>query len=99
MKNCVAVILGLAATATLVAQAWATTSFALTSPAFAAGRPIPKAYTCDGADLSNPLSPPLRWTTPPPGTLAFGITMDDTDAHFVHWVAWGIAASARGLAA
>jgi hypothetical protein len=25
--------------------------------------------------------------------------MDDTDAHFRHWVGWGIAASARGLAA
>jgi phosphatidylethanolamine-binding protein (PEBP) family uncharacterized protein len=25
--------------------------------------------------------------------------MDDTDAHFLHWVGWGIAASARGLAA
>jgi phosphatidylethanolamine-binding protein (PEBP) family uncharacterized protein len=25
--------------------------------------------------------------------------MDDTDAHFLHWVGWGIAASAHGLAA
>jgi Raf kinase inhibitor-like YbhB/YbcL family protein len=98
MKRLVAVILGLAA-AVLVAQAWATSPFVLTSPSFAAGGPIPKAYTCEGADPSNPLSPPLRWTAPPRGTRAFGITMDDTDAHFRHWVAWGIAASARRLAA
>ena len=93
-----ALILGLAAVV-LVAQAGATPPFVLTSPSFAAGRPIPKAYTCDGGNLSNPLSPPLRWTAPPRGTRAFGITMDDTDAHFLHWVGWGIAASARGLAA
>jgi hypothetical protein len=98
MKRCVAVTLGLAA-AVLVAQAWAASHFILTSPSFTAGGPIPKAYTCDGGDLSNPRSPPLRWTAPPPGTHAFGITMDDTDAHFRHWIGWGIAASARGLAA
>ncbi len=81
------------------AFALSTSSFALSSPAFAAGKPIPKKYTCDGGNLSNPLSPPLRWTAPPSRTRAFGITMDDTDAHFLHWVGWGIAASARGLAA
>ena len=98
MKRCMALILGLTAVV-LIAQAGATSPFVLTSPSFAAGRPIPKAYTCDGGDLSNPLSPALRWTAPPRGTRAFGITMDDTDAHFLHWVGWGIAASARGLAA
>ena len=99
MKRCMAVICGLAAVV-LVAQAWAASAFVLTSPSFMAGKPIPKAYTCDGGgDPSNPLSPALRWTTPPRGTRAFGITMDDTDAHFLHWVGWGIAASARGLAA
>jgi Raf kinase inhibitor-like YbhB/YbcL family protein len=98
MKRCMAVILGLAA-AVLVAQAWAASPFVLTSPTFAAGGPIPKAYTCYGGDPSNPRSPQLRWTAPPSGTRAFGITMDDTDAHFLHWVGWGITASARGLAA
>jgi Raf kinase inhibitor-like YbhB/YbcL family protein len=77
----------------------ASPSFTLTSPAFKAGGPIPKAYTCGGEDPSNPLSPPLRWTAPPSGTRAFAITMDDTDADFRHWLGWGIRASARGLAA
>jgi Raf kinase inhibitor-like YbhB/YbcL family protein len=83
----------------LAALALASPSFTLTSQAFTAGAPIPKAYTCDGGNLSNPRSPALRWTAPPGGTRAFGITMLDTDAHFLHWVGWGIAASARGLAA
>jgi Raf kinase inhibitor-like YbhB/YbcL family protein len=85
--------------AVLAALALTNPSFAVTSPAFAAGALIPKGYTCDGGDLSSPRSPPLRWTAPPRGTRAFGITMEDTDAHFLHWVGWGIAASARGLAA
>jgi Raf kinase inhibitor-like YbhB/YbcL family protein len=83
----------------LAALALTSPSFALASPAFAAGAPIAKAYTCDGGNLSNPLSPPLRWTAPPRGTRAFAITMDDTGAHFQHWVGWGIAASSRGLGA
>jgi Raf kinase inhibitor-like YbhB/YbcL family protein len=98
MKRWMAALLGLAAVV-LVAPGWAASPLVLTSPSFAAGRPIPKAYTCDGGDPSNPLSPSLRWTAPPAGTRAFGITMDDTDAHFRHWVGWGIAASARALAA
>jgi phosphatidylethanolamine-binding protein (PEBP) family uncharacterized protein len=77
----------------------ASPSFTLTSPAFKPGGPMPKAYTCDGGDASNPLSPAFRWTAPPSGTRAFAITMDDTDAHFRHWLGWGIRASARGLAA
>ena len=67
----------------------------LTSPSFAAGAPIPRGYTCTGRDVS----PALRWTAPPPGTRAFAISMDDTDAHFRHWLGWGIPGSARGIAA
>ena len=68
----------------------------LSSPAFAAGHAIPRAYTCDGRDVS----PPLRWTAPPRGTQSFAITVVDVDAGgFVHWRARGIPASARGLAA
>jgi len=70
--------------------------FALTSPAFGAGRAIPRAYTCDGANVS----PPLRWTAPPAGTRSFALIMDDPDAPggtFTHWTAWNIPPQARGL--
>ena len=67
----------------------------LTSPAFHAAGPIPRAYTCEGKNVS----PPLRWTAPPRGTRSFGVSMVDTDAGFRHWLAWGIPSSARGLAA
>ena len=40
-------------------------SFTLTSPAFKPGAAIPKVPTCDGQDVS----PGLRWTPAPPGTL------------------------------
>jgi Raf kinase inhibitor-like YbhB/YbcL family protein len=68
----------------------------LTSPAFHAGARIPAQYTCDGADVS----PPLRWTKPPAGTLGFRVKVEDVDAPggtFVHWTASGIPAASRGL--
>ena len=70
-------------------------AFALTSASFRAYAPIPRAYTCSGRNTS----PPLRWTAPPPGTSSFAVSMMDTDAHFRHWLGWGIPASARSLAA
>src|SRR5207247_7238118 len=42
----------------LAAGATGADELQLSSPAFAHGRPIPRKYTCDGADLS----PPLRWS-------------------------------------
>jgi Raf kinase inhibitor-like YbhB/YbcL family protein len=70
--------------------------FILSSPAFASGSAIPSAYTCDGRDVS----PPLRWTAPPPATRSFSLTVTDLDAHgFVHWRLRRIPGAARGLAA
>ncbi len=70
-------------------------ALALTSPAFHAGGTIPSLYTCAGADVS----PPLRWTAPPRGTRSLALSVTDPDAGgFVHWRAWGIAASTRALA-
>lgn len=66
----------------------------LSSPAFGAGKPIPRAYTCDGQGTS----PPLRWTAPPSGTRSFALRVYDTDAGFTHWLAWGISSGSRGLA-
>jgi hypothetical protein len=69
----------------------------LESPAFQAGAPIPRAYTCHGADKS----PPLQWFEVPPGTKAFALLCDDPDAPagtWVHWVIYGIPGTATGLA-
>ena len=59
------------------------------SGAFEEGTTIPKKYTCDGDDLS----PPLSWTGVPEGTKSFAVICDDPDAPmgtWVHWVLWGL---------
>lgn len=68
----------------------------ISSPAFADGGPIPRAHTCDGADLS----PPLTWSGPPEATREFALICDDPDAPgqtWVHWVLYGIPAGVSGL--
>ena len=68
----------------------------LSSPAFAHGRPIPRKYTCDGADLS----PPLRWSGAPTGTKSLAIIAEDpgaTAGSWVHWVLYDLAASATTI--
>lgn len=68
----------------------------LTSAAFEPGGMIPATYTCDGPDVS----PPLSWTEVPPGTRSFALIADDPDAPvgtWVHWVVWNIPVSASGL--
>ncbi len=69
----------------------------LTSAAFADGDAIPVEFTCDGTDVS----PPLSWSNVPQGTASFALVVDDPDAPrktWVHWVAWDIAAEERVLA-
>lgn len=59
-----------------------TDSLAVTSAAFAEGGTIPSRFTCDGADVS----PPLSWSEAPDATRAFALVVDDPDARgFVHW--------------
>jgi len=68
----------------------------LTSTGFDAEGAIPPKYSCDGEDIS----PPLAWSDPPPGTLSFGLILDDPDAPggtWVHWVLFNIPAAARAL--
>lgn len=68
----------------------------LTSSAFVHGAMIPKQYTCDGQDVS----PPLSWSDPPEKTRSFALIMDDPDAPmgtWVHWVIYNIPATARAL--
>jgi len=71
--------------------------FALTSPAFKNGEPIPVQYTADGRGIS----PQLHWTGPRNGTGEFALIMDDPDAPrgpFTHWVIYSISRYHGGLA-
>jgi phosphatidylethanolamine-binding protein (PEBP) family uncharacterized protein len=69
--------------------------FTLASPAFAAGQAMPARFTCAGADIS----PPLRWSAPPHGTLAFSLRLVDLDTtpQFQHWYLTGLPGGLRGL--
>ena len=58
----------------------------LKSSAFQNLGDIPRKHTCDGADVS----PPLTWENPPPGTKAFALIADDPDAPVGTWVHWVI---------
>jgi Raf kinase inhibitor-like YbhB/YbcL family protein len=54
------------------------------SLAFVPGGKIPGKYTCDGMDIS----PPLSWTSGPEGTKTFALICDDPDAPMGTWVHW-----------
>lgn len=61
----------------------------LESSAFEVDSFIPSKYTCDGANLS----PPLSWDAPPAETESLALIVDDPDAPvgiFVHWVAYDL---------
>jgi Raf kinase inhibitor-like YbhB/YbcL family protein len=73
-----------------------TAQLALTSGAFSDGGPIPKQYSCDGANET----PALRWGEPPAGTKSFALVIDDPDAPtgtFRHWGVFDIPSSARSI--
>ena len=66
----------------------------LTSPAFPDGQAIPLEYTCDGEDIS----PPLSWEGLPTGTKSLVLIVDDPDApdpaapkmKWVHWILYNL---------
>lgn len=61
----------------------------IASTAFAEGGIIPQQYTCDGSDIS----PPLSWSGVPEGTKSLALISDDPDAPagtWVHWVLFNI---------
>jgi len=66
------------------------------STAFKEGGMIPSKYTCDGADIS----PPLSWDSVPEGTKSLALICDDPDAPmgtWVHWVIFNIPPDTREL--
>lgn len=70
------------------------TQFELKSTAFINGEVIPQKYTCDGNDIS----PPLSWSHAPAGTKSFVLFVVDPDAPdpahpqrtWTHWVLYNI---------
>ena len=71
-------------------------TLSLTSAAFKEGGKIPAKYTCDGQDIS----PPLTWDEPTPKTQAIALIVDDPDAPggmFTHWVLFNIPGNIRQL--
>ena len=70
---------------------------AISSTAFGYNQTIPVQYTCDGQDLS----PPLTFANVPDGSVSLALILDDPDApggSYVHWVAWNIPPAAVGFA-
>ena len=73
----------------------------LTSSAFTNGKEIPKVYTCDGDDIT----PPLSWSGVPPEARSLALIVDDPDAPdpkapkmtWVHWVLYGLSPSGTAL--
>ena len=73
-------------------------SMEITSSAFQNNGSIPRAHTCDGADLS----PPLAWQNAPSGSATFALIVDDPDAPggiWVHWLLYELPGSAKEIAA
>ena len=64
-------------------------AFEVESPAFTEKTEIPQKYTCDGQDIS----PPLSWKNPPQGAKSLVLISDDPDAPpgtWVHWVIYNL---------
>ena len=73
----------------------------LSSTAFAPGSEMPRKYTCEGEDLS----PPLSWSGAPDRTRSLALIVDDPDAPdpaapkttWVHWVLFDIPPGAAAI--
>ena len=65
------------------------TTVPFSSGAFRQGEPIPERYTCDGQNIS----PPLSWGPVPEGTKSIALIVEDPDAPrgtFLHWILYNL---------
>lgn len=72
-------------------------TFTLTSTAFAANASIPAIHTCNGTNVS----PPLTWTDAPVGTQSYAVVVRDLSLGAMpnyHWVIYDIPAATTSLA-
>lgn len=77
-------------------------SLTLTSSAFGADGAMAPIYTCDGSNIS----PPLTWSEIPAGAKSLVLIVDDPDAPdpaapkmtWVHWVLYNLPIGSNGLA-
>jgi phosphatidylethanolamine-binding protein (PEBP) family uncharacterized protein len=91
-----AVALSLFSAQTIHGEAKQMNELSIASPAFPSNGMIPKKYTCDGADMS----PPLSIGNVPEKTQYLALIVDDPDAPmgtWVHWVVWNIATDTRDI--
>jgi Raf kinase inhibitor-like YbhB/YbcL family protein len=68
----------------------------VTSSAFEEGTSIPREFTCEGDDVS----PPLSWTGVPDDAVELALVVDDPDARggtYVHWVLFRLGATLSGV--
>jgi Raf kinase inhibitor-like YbhB/YbcL family protein len=68
----------------------------ISSNAFREGEAIPRHFTCDGEDVS----PPLSWIEVPKEARSLALICDDPDAPagtWVHWVLWNLPPSTPTL--
>lgn len=68
----------------------------LTSPAFGSDAAIPVCHTCDGEDVS----PPLSWDGAPESAASLALICDDPDAPmgtWDHWLVFNISPDVKGL--
>jgi len=73
----------------------------ISSASFSNNAPIPTQYTCEGRDVS----PPLSWSALPEGTQSLVLIVDDPDAPdpaapkmtWVHWVLYNLPPDSQGL--
>ncbi|GAC1376183.1 MAG: YbhB/YbcL family Raf kinase inhibitor-like protein [Actinomycetota bacterium] len=71
-------------------------AFTLSSPAFEHNQLMPATYTCDGENIS----PPLSWSDVPEGTVEFVLLFEDPDSPggtLVQWVVFGLSPELSGL--
>ncbi len=71
-------------------------SLKVTSGAFAEGASIPAQHTCDGRNVS----PPISWEGVPASAKTIALIADDPDAPrgtWVHWVLFNLPATEKGL--
>jgi Raf kinase inhibitor-like YbhB/YbcL family protein len=82
--TCAAIATVLTTSGSLMAPPDAHKKMTLSSSAFKDGQPIPADYTCDGKNIS----PPLSWSGAPSETQSLLLVVDDPDAPSGLWTHW-----------